>query len=111
MTSLDIGMLVQHASLGLGKVIAVERSAVHVVFAARGDALATKLRLPMALAFLSAAAPAAVWPHPLSAFELDEETRRYRGSPGGVAKRPRSKAKARRPGAATDASAKHGSET
>ena len=40
MTSLENGMLVQHASLGLGKVIAVERSAVHVVFAAQCDGLA-----------------------------------------------------------------------
>ena len=111
MTSLENGMLVQHASLGLGKVIAVERSAVHVVFAAQGDRLATKLRLPMALAFLSPAATATTWPYPLSGFDLDQKTGRYSRSPGAEAKRPRPKAKARRAGATTGASAKHGSET
>jgi hypothetical protein len=111
MTSLDNGMLVQHASLGLGKVIAVERSAVHVVFAAQGDHVATKLRLPLAFAFLSPAAPATVWPHPITAFALDEDARRYRSSPGAEAKRPRSTARARRTAAATEEIEEQGSET
>ncbi len=76
MTSLENGMLVQHASLGLGKVVAVEPDAVHVVFAARDVRVATKLRLPMALAFLTPSTGSA-WPAHLSGFDLDEKTGRY----------------------------------
>ena len=48
MSSLETGMLVQHASLGVGKVVALEPTAVHVFFAKSSAQLATKLRLPMA---------------------------------------------------------------
>ena len=48
MSDLQNGMLVQHASLGLGKVIALEEKAVHVYFASSDARFATKLRLPMA---------------------------------------------------------------
>jgi hypothetical protein len=48
MSALQRGMLVRHASLGLGKVVALEPGAVHVFFAAGGKRVATKLRLPFA---------------------------------------------------------------
>ncbi len=77
MTSLEIGMLVQHASLGLGKIVAVEPKAVHVVFASQDARFATKLRLPMALAFLSPSTGSNARLSALSGFDLDDETGRY----------------------------------
>jgi hypothetical protein len=47
MNDLKSGMLVEHASLGLGKVVAVELHAVHVFFDASESRFATKL-LPVA---------------------------------------------------------------
>lgn len=46
------GMMVRHSTLGIGRVVAVERTAVHVFFAEgeRGDA--AKLRLSVAEPFL-----------------------------------------------------------
>ena len=76
-TSLEIGMLVQHASLGLGKIVAVEPKAVHVVFASQDARFATKLRLPMALAFLSPSKDSNARLSALSGFDLDDETGRY----------------------------------
>jgi hypothetical protein len=81
MIGLESGMLVQHASLGLGKVVAVEPNAVHVVFAAEGARVATKLRLPAALSFLAPPATSNAWLSSLSGFTLDAKTGRYgRGS-------------------------------
>jgi hypothetical protein len=77
MISLESEMLVQHASLGLGKVVAVEPTAVHVVFVAQGARVATKLRLPMALAFLGPPANSNAWLSGLSGFTLDAKTGRY----------------------------------
>jgi hypothetical protein len=77
MIGLESGMMVQHASLGLGKVIAVEPTAVHVVFAAQDARVATKLRLPMALSFLGPAAGSNAWLSSLSGFALDAATGRY----------------------------------
>jgi hypothetical protein len=77
MIGLENGMLVQHASLGLGKVVAVEPTAVHVVFAAHDARVATKLRLPMALSFLSSPASSNAWLSGLSGFALDPSTGRY----------------------------------
>jgi hypothetical protein len=77
MTSLENGMLVQHASLGLGKIVAVEPKAVHVVFATQDARFATKLRLPMAMSFLSPSASSNAWLSSLSGFDLDEKTGRY----------------------------------
>jgi hypothetical protein len=77
MIGLESGMLVQHASLGLGKVVAVEPNAVHVVFAAQDARVATKLRLPMALSFLGPPASSNAWLSGLSGFALDARTGRY----------------------------------
>ena len=77
MTSLENGMLVQHASLGLGKVVAIEAKAVHVVFATQDARFATKLRLPTALPFLSPCTSSNAWLSGLSGFDLDEKTGRY----------------------------------
>jgi len=71
------GMLVRHASLGVGKVVALEGSAVHVVFAEHDPRLATKLRLPMALSFLTPSPTANAWLTGLTGFALDEKTGRY----------------------------------
>ena len=76
-TSLEVGMLVQHASLGLGKIVAVEPKAVHVVFASQDARFATKLRLPMALAFLSPSKDSNARLSAMSGFDLDDETGRY----------------------------------
>jgi hypothetical protein len=77
MVGLESGMLVNHASLGLGKVVAVEPMAVHVVFATQDARLATKLRLPMALSFLGPPATSNAWLSNLSGFALDPKTGRY----------------------------------
>lgn len=77
MIGLESGMLVQHASLGLGRVVAVERSAVHVVFLSQDARVATKLRLPMALSFLGPPTSSNAWLSGLSGFTLDAKTGRY----------------------------------
>src|SRR5512146_2576200 len=77
MIGLESGMLVQHASLGLGKVVAVEPTAVHVVFVTQGGHVATKLRLPMALPFLGPPSQPNAWLSGLSGFTLDANTGRY----------------------------------
>ncbi len=77
MSDLENGMLVQHASLGLGKVVALEPKAVHVFFAASDARFATKLRLPMALPLLTPAAGKTGWLSGLSTFALDTKTGRY----------------------------------
>jgi hypothetical protein len=77
MSDLENGMLVQHASLGIGKVVALEPKAVHVFFATSDARFATKLRLPMALPLLTPAASANAWLSGLSDFALDAKTGRY----------------------------------
>lgn len=77
MTDLKRGMLVKHASLGLGKVVALEPDAVHVFFEARDQRVATKLRLPMAAPFLSPSEERSPWLKGLSSFSLDARTGRY----------------------------------
>lgn len=77
MSDLENGMLVQHASLGLGKVVALEPKAVHVFFATSDARFATKLRLPMALPLLTPAASANAWLTGLSEFALDAKSGRY----------------------------------
>lgn len=77
MTSLENGMLVRHASLGVGKVVAVEASAVHVAFAGQDARFATKLRLPMALAFLTPSTDPNASLSRLTGFDLDAKTGRY----------------------------------
>lgn len=78
MIDLEKGMLVQHASLGLGKVVAVEPKAVHVFFVGRDSRFAAKLRLPDAGNLLKPAGPdERVWLGGGAAFALDEATGRY----------------------------------
>ncbi len=77
MSDLENGMLVQHASLGLGKVVALEEKAVHVFFAGSDARFATKLRLPMSLPLLTRSASTSAWLSGLSDFSLDAKTGRY----------------------------------
>ena len=77
MGNLENGMLVQHASLGLGKVVALDGNAAHVFFAASGARFATKLRLPMAMQFLTRPASGNAWLSGLTGFALDAESGRY----------------------------------
>ena len=77
MSTLENGMQVQHASLGPGKIVALEPKAVHVFFATSGAQFATKLRLPMALSFLTPSANPSAWLSGLSGFALDAKTGRY----------------------------------
>jgi hypothetical protein len=77
MSDLENGMLVQHASLGLGKVVALEPKAVHVFFATSDARFATKLRLPKALPLLAPAASPNAWLSGLPDCVLDAKTGRY----------------------------------
>ncbi len=78
MAGLHNGMLVLHATLGLGKVVAVEPTAVHVFFPGGDSRFAAKLRLPAALGLLrtDGIAPDARL-EGLTAFGLDPKARRY----------------------------------
>ncbi len=78
MAGLQNGMLVRHATLGLGKVVAVEPTAVHVFFPGGDNRFAAKLRLPAALGLLrtDGVAPDARL-EALSAFALDPKAGRY----------------------------------
>jgi hypothetical protein len=77
MSGLENGMMVQHASLGLGKVVALEDKAVHVFFAVSDARFATKLRLPMALPLLAPAESTNAWLSRLSGFAFDAKSGRY----------------------------------
>ena len=81
MSGLENGMMVQHPSLGLGKVVAIEEKAVHVFFAVSDARFATKLRLPMALPLLVPAETGNAWLSRLSGFAFDAKAGRY-GLPG-----------------------------
>ncbi|HET7753801.1 MAG TPA: hypothetical protein VFK85_07805 [Anaeromyxobacteraceae bacterium] len=72
------GMLVQHTTLGLGKIVALDHKAVHVFFANSQDRFATKLRRDLAEPFLSLASSTDRWLTGLSAFAFDERAARYR---------------------------------
>jgi hypothetical protein len=78
MSEFEKGMLVQHASLGLGKIVALEPKAVHVFFVGRDSRFAAKLRLPGAASLLRPAEPGErAWLGGVSAFALDAGTGRY----------------------------------
>lgn len=78
MSDFEKGMLVQHASLGLGKVVALEPKAVHVFFVGRDSRFAAKLRLPGAAQLLRPAEPGErAWLGGVSAFTLDAASGRY----------------------------------
>jgi len=72
------GVLVQHSTLGLGKVVALEPDAVHVFFPERRERFAAKLRLPGARAFLKVGVEDRnAWLEGLSSFALDGATGRW----------------------------------
>ena len=78
MSDLATGMLVQHVSLGIGKVVALEPTAVHVFFPDSEKRFAAKLHLPTAKALLRTdGVEANAWLEGLSSFSLDPVTRRY----------------------------------
>ena len=71
-------MMVQHTTLGLGKVVAIEGDAVHVFFPGRGERFAAKLRLPGARAFLRIGIEGRnAWLEGLTSFTLDPGTGRF----------------------------------
>lgn len=78
MTDIATGSLVKHVSLGVGKVVAVEATAVHVFFPQSEKRYAAKLRWPAAKPLLT---QDAVEPDPwlagLTSFALDPKTGRY----------------------------------
>jgi hypothetical protein len=72
------GTLVQHASLGVGKVVAVEPTALHVFFPGSGKRYAAKLRWPDARTQLRTdRIERDSWLEGLSSFLLDPTERRY----------------------------------
>jgi hypothetical protein len=72
------GMLVQHASLGVGKVVAVEPTAVHVFFPGAEKRYAAKLRWPAAQPLLRTdGVERNAWLEGLSSFSLDPGEGRY----------------------------------
>ncbi len=77
-THFATGTLVKHVSLGIGKVVAVEPTAVHVFFPQSDKRQAAKLRLPTAVPLLTqdGVAPDA-WLAGLTSFALDPKTGRY----------------------------------
>jgi hypothetical protein len=78
MGELENGMLVQHASLGMGKVVALEANAVHVFFPDGEKRFAAKLRLPLARPLLrTEGLESNPWLEGLSSFVLDPGTGRY----------------------------------
>ncbi len=78
MTDLVNGTLVRHVSLGVGKIVALEPTAVHVFFPDSDKRFAAKLRLPAARALLrTEGLEPDRWLEGLSAFTLDAATGRY----------------------------------
>ncbi len=78
MSDFSTGMVVRHSTLGIGKVVALEPTAVHVFFAEGERREAAKLRLPTARVYMQ--------PDPkarddrldnLPPFALDPATGRY----------------------------------
>jgi hypothetical protein len=78
MADLENGTLVEHTTLGVGKIVAVEENAVHVFFPDSDKRFAAKLRLPAARALLRTEGfERNSWLEGLSAFALDATSRRY----------------------------------
>jgi hypothetical protein len=77
-SELATGMLVQHASLGIGKVVAIEPTAVHVFFPDSEKRFAAKFHLSTAKTLLrSDGGERNAWLEGLSSFSLDPVTHRY----------------------------------
>jgi hypothetical protein len=75
---LAAGSLVKHRTLGAGKVVAVEATALHVFFPATGTRFAAKLRWPAASPFLALGAlDPDPWLEGLTSFALDSTSGRY----------------------------------
>lgn len=78
MSDLVNGTLVRHTSLGVGKIVAIEPTAVHVFFPDSDKRFAAKLRLPAARPMLRTEGfEPDGWLQGLSAFTLDPSTGRY----------------------------------
>ena len=77
MNELKKGMLVQHSSLGLGKIVALEADAVHVYFESSQKRFAAKLRIAAAAPFLSPASAKSAWLKGMGPLALDAKTGRY----------------------------------
>jgi hypothetical protein len=78
MNDIANGSLVRHVSLGIGKVVAVEPTAVHVFFPQSEKRYAAKLRWPAASALLTRDGVAPdPWLAGLTSFALDLKTGRY----------------------------------
>ncbi len=78
MADLENGTLVQHKTLGVGKIVALEANAVHVFFPDSDKRFAAKLRLPAARAFLRTEGfEPDTWLVGLSAFAFDQKVGRY----------------------------------
>lgn len=78
MADLENGMLVKHRTLGVGKIVALEPTAVHVFFPDSDKRFAAKLRLPVARSLLRTDGfERNVWLEGLSAFALDRKVGRY----------------------------------
>jgi hypothetical protein len=78
MADLKDGALVQHNTLGVGKVVSVEANAVHVFFPQSDRRFAAKLRLPAAGALLrTEGVERNPWLEGLTAFSLDPQMGRY----------------------------------
>ena len=78
MEKLAAGTLVKHRTLGPGRVVAVEATALHVFFPGSGTRYAAKLRWPVARPFLTqdGLEPDA-WLEGLGSFALDSASGRY----------------------------------
>lgn len=78
MSDLQNGTLVKHNALGVGKIVAVETSAVHVFFPDSDKRFAAKLRLPAARAMLRTDGfEPNGWLEGLTAFSMDAASGRY----------------------------------
>ena len=78
MGDLATGMLVKHASLGVGRVVSVEATAVHVFFPTADTRQAAKLRWPTARPLITTeGVERDAWLETLSSFSLDPESGRY----------------------------------
>lgn len=78
MVELQSGTQVQHASLGLGRIVAADAQALHVFFPASHTRFAAKLRLPEARRFLRLEGfEPDDWLDGLSAFEFDGQAGRW----------------------------------
>lgn len=78
MSEIAKGTLVQHASLGVGKVVAVEPTALHVFFPGAEKRYAAKLRWPAAQHLLRTdGVERNAWLEGLSSFSLDPREGRY----------------------------------